>query len=95
MTTPTDDEAIRLCAEAMGIDALELEQRTIKYDPRTNAEQLLALVERFALTIIPPRDVGETGWSVVAQSVYSAAAINDNLALAIIHCVAKMQQAKA
>ena len=97
-----DTEAVRLCAEAMGYlfdcdrDAAIIyvcprngpESRT-RYDPITNGEQCLALVERFWLAC----GNGDGKWYVRGDS--NDEVEDTNLRRAVVHCVAKAQAAKA
>lgn len=86
-----NQEAVRLCAEAM-FDALEFEQRLFDYDPLTNGEQCLALVERFMLNI---NTLTKGRWLVSTKGSFSARfeqQDDDNLRRCIVHCVAKMKR---
>lgn len=65
-----------------------------EYDPLTNCEQCLALVERFRLYIVP---LSQNRWLAHTEGSNSTRfeLQEDNLRRAIVVCVAKMQAAKS
>lgn len=97
----TDLEITKLCAGAMGIDALALEQGTLPYDPLHDDAQAMALVKKFQIvierdpkrsdyfgvTLFPPRFDGRNQQTQVVRNA-------PDLNRAICECVAKMQEAK-
>ena len=107
----TDLEAVRLCAEAMGISVVEdgpqseppehwLMETGVgewqEYDPLSNAEQCLALVERFNISINRGGEATDSPWWKASIAYPSRAFKSDfSLRRAIVHCVAKAQAAKA
>ena len=104
-----DQEAVRLCAEAMGLfklpeyglgnDGYPLNHATeTVYDPLTNGEQCLALVERFDMVIEREKDnsFGVTLFGNERKGGHPTFVIRNepNLRRAIVHCVAKQRAAK-
>ena len=98
-----DLEITRLCAEAMGVfgtiapngNTVWLRNSTKRYNPLTNSEQCLALVERFRMLV--RWDGGVHGWTAgvwydgsKGQAIWMDWTDQD-LRRAICLCVAKMQ----
>lgn len=96
-----DLEMTKLCAEAMGKDALEIEQSLFLYDPLHDDAQAMALVKKLNLII------GRTPmqWAVTnkpmdwdlpidCQAINQPWVYSENLNRAIVECGAKIQAAK-
>ena len=105
-----DLEAVRLCAEAIGyaMQPVDYSARTTlahfnsqtdpdaenQYNPFTNSEQCLALVERFRLNI---NTLTKGRWLVSTEGSFSARfeqQEDNNLRRCIVLCIAKMQASK-
>jgi hypothetical protein len=95
MSTLTDLEMTRLCADALGIDrALAYCDgycRPGTFDPLHHDAHAMALVKRFDLEIRPPYTQANMDWSVRHFKTRSR---NLDLNRAIVECVASMQAAK-
>ncbi len=97
-----DLEATRLCAEAMGLPALDDggsyydgEGSSRNYWPlaECNDAQAMALVKQMNLSIAEPRGGG--GWGAYRHNALREhTAEYSDLNRAIVYCVAKMQKAK-
>ena len=100
-----DLTAVRLCAEAMGIDLTALgpglhgyvarDGRAIPYDPLTDDAQAMALVKKFGLICDPQHDgqdfVADPGWEVSWPPQVDSLYINPSLNRAIVYAVAALQ----
>lgn len=107
MADLTDLEITRLCAQAMGIALREVShnepQHTLRivgtfgtsygaYWPLLDDAQVMALVKRLKLQVIPSLTYGLDGWWVTdGHNKYR----NDNLNRAICLCVASMEQERS
>ena len=97
----TDLEMVRKCAEAMGLEVVEIDgalylpsgfEEGPRYDPLHDDAQAMALVKKCGLEIIP----SVYGWDVWKSRCggVSSHAEHKDLNRAIVECVANMQAAK-
>ena len=94
----TDLEMTKLCAEAMGYEAIEtgalsspyilVREPYGRYHPLHDDAQAMALVKRFDLTLDKH---GSSWWNV--EHILGSLAMHKDLNRAIVECVAKMQAA--
>lgn len=91
-----DLEIIERCAQAMGLDAMAIEQSLFDYDPLHNDEQAMALVRKMRLRIVPTITCSARGkrktWHVeycADEAAYSCDS-NADLNRAICECVANL-----
>jgi hypothetical protein len=91
VTTMTDLEMTRLCAEAM-FDRLAWEQRLFDYDPLHDDAQAMALMKRFDVLRSSPTTVYTFAHCDEDGTPYYHS--NDDLNRAIVECVAKIQADK-
>ncbi len=103
-----DLAAVRLCAEAMGLEAScvtgirgqarSTEVKTdgvwMHYDPLTDDAQAMALVKRFNVRIDRTRGIPEK-WAVHISSNFGDTVIGDDLNRCIVLCVAALQSRAA
>ena len=100
----TDIEIIKKCAEAMGIDVVEVSRGLAIpydnfnepqpfYDPLTDDAQAMALVKKFGLIIEPDGVMPTTEWWVqvwVSDEIRWTGVANKDLNRAICECVARL-----
>lgn len=96
----TDEEMVKLCAEAMGFEVYEdrggLHHQTAprdlsggkRYDPLHDDAQAMALVKKFA---VQTEKVGSNWHAVIEGGWYG---MDESLNRAICECVAKMKETK-
>lgn len=96
-----DLTATRLCAEAMGINPLDMpicqqcEEYGTEWEPLENDAQAMALVKRFNVHCIRHSNRGnETWWANTTGGLFKQGVNEDDLNRAIVYCVAAMQEAK-
>lgn len=106
----TDLEMLKLCAEAVGEtvveyqttagpilivpDVMTFEPLPYTYDPFRDAQQLLDLVKKFRLDVIPRSDGGWTAMKSGPISSCPTMAVSQDFNRAIVECAAKLQKQK-